>query len=80
MAAFGAGTIPALSFAALGLRRLLMTTLWRRRAFAMLVLGTGLWTIWTRATAPVSGAHQHQMMPGISDSVDGRKSTGGDVK
>lgn len=80
MAAFGAGTVPALSFAALGLRRLLMTTLWRRRAFAALVLLTGLWTIWMRATAPISGTHQHQMMPGMSDSLDGRKSTGGDVK
>ncbi len=54
MLAFGAGTVPALTAAALGLRRLVMATLGRRRAFAVLILGIGCWTIWTRAA--VSGA------------------------
>lgn len=64
MVAFGLGTVPALSFAALGLRRLLLATLWRRRVFALLVLVTGLWTIWTRATTEVRGGHHlHPAQP-----------------
>jgi sulfite exporter TauE/SafE len=58
MVAFGAGTVPALSFAALGLRRLVMTSLWRRRVFAVLVLAAGAWAIWTRARG-AAGAHHH---------------------
>lgn len=72
MAAFGAGTVPALSLAALGLRRLLLATLWRRRAFAMLVLATGLWTIWMRATGYNQAGHEHQMMPGMVNHVEGQ--------
>ena len=59
MLAFGGGTLPALSFTALGLRRLVLATLWRRRLFTALVLATGLWTIWTRADNPSLGRHQH---------------------
>jgi uncharacterized protein len=48
MTAFGLGTVPLLSLSAVGLRRLVMRSLWRRRAFALLVFGTGCWTIWAR--------------------------------
>ena len=48
MAAFGLGTVPVLSLGAIGLRRLVMRSLWRRRAFALLILVTGCWTIWAR--------------------------------
>ncbi len=65
MTAFGLGTVPALTAAALGLRRLVMGNLWRRRAFATLILITGLWTIWTRATGHGHSVHQH-VMPGMS--------------
>jgi uncharacterized protein len=63
MIAFGTGTVPALTLAAAGLRRVLMTSLWRRRLFAALVLATGLWTIWTRATAMAPGAQTHHAPP-----------------
>jgi len=59
MLAFGAGTVPALSAAAVGLRRLLLTSLWRRRVLALLVLTSGLWTIWTRTTGAGSIGHAH---------------------
>lgn len=59
MLAFGLGTVPALSAASLGIRRLVMTTLSRRRIFAALVLAVGLWTIWTRASASMVGGHHH---------------------
>lgn len=59
MVAFGAGTLPALSLAALGLRRLVMTSLWRRRVFAVLVLAAGAWAIWTRTTGAVTAGHHH---------------------
>jgi uncharacterized protein len=63
MVAFGTGTVPALTLAAAGLRRVLMTSLWRRRLFASLVLATGLWTIWTRATAMGPDARMHHATP-----------------
>ena len=50
MLAFGVGTLPALSVAALGLRRAIMTSLWRRRLFAVLLLAVGLRTVWMRAS------------------------------
>jgi hypothetical protein len=59
MLAFGAGTIPALSLAASGLRRVVLTSLWRRRLLAFLILVTGLWAIWSRAHAVPGTAHQH---------------------
>jgi sulfite exporter TauE/SafE len=49
MAAFGLGTVPLLSLSAVGLRRIVLQRLWRRRVFALLVLVTGVWTIWARA-------------------------------
>ena len=64
MVAFGTGTVPALSLAAVGLRRLLLSSLWRRRLFALLVLTTGLWTIWMRTVPTASGgSHQHPTRP-----------------
>jgi hypothetical protein len=63
MVAFGLGTVPALTVAALGLRRLVMATLWRRRLLAALVLVSGLWAIWTRSINPVDGMHHHQNSP-----------------
>lgn len=59
MIAFGAGTLPALSVAALGLRRLVMTSMWRRRVLAVLVLATGAWAIWTRAAGTGTAEHHH---------------------
>jgi hypothetical protein len=80
MASFGIGTVPALSFAALGVRRLIMTSLWRRRAFALLVLATGLWTIWNRASGNTHGRHHEHMMPGMAGPSDGQKTMGEGVK
>lgn len=59
MLAFGAGTLPALSLAAFGLRRLVMASLWRRRMLAALVLAAGAWAIWTRASGAASAGHHH---------------------
>ena len=58
MGAFGLGTVPLLSAAALGLRRLLMTRLWHRRVLAAFILATGLWTVWNRAMGPGHMVHQ----------------------
>ncbi|MEO8636146.1 MAG: sulfite exporter TauE/SafE family protein [Gemmatimonadales bacterium] len=67
MLAFGLGTIPALSVAALGIHRLVLSTLWRRRLLAILILVTGLWTIWSRASSEmIPGAVRHDPMPGMS--------------
>lgn len=64
MLAFGVGTLPALTLAAFGLRKLLLGSLWRRRLLAALILTTGLWTIWNRSTRAGTGAHgQHQGPP-----------------
>ena len=69
MVAFGAGTVPALSLAALGLRRLVLSSLWRRRVLALLVLTTGLWTIWMRAMPKASaGPHHHPTEPPAQSS------------
>jgi sulfite exporter TauE/SafE len=70
MVAFGAGTVPALSLAALGLRRLVLSSLWRRRVFALLVLTTGLWTIWMRAKPAVSGGHHHHPTQPLAPSPE----------
>ncbi len=59
MAAFGLGTVPALSVAAFGLRRFLMASLWRRRTLAFVILLIGLWTIWTRASSLGRPMHHH---------------------
>lgn len=66
MAAFGAGTVPALSLAAFGLRKVLMATRARRRLFALLILTVGLWMIWSRATRNAHAAHPAHAMPGMS--------------
>lgn len=58
MVAFGLGTVPALSFAAAGLRRIVLTSLPRRRLVALLVLLSGLWAIWMRAL-PAPVGHRH---------------------
>ncbi len=49
MAVFGAGTLPALSVAALGLRRFTPAGLSARRVVAALVFAAGLWSIGSRA-------------------------------
>jgi len=54
MAAFGAGTVPALSAFALGVRRLAADRPWTRKALALLVLVTGLWIV----------AQRHRMAAG----------------
>jgi sulfite exporter TauE/SafE len=68
MLAFGTGTVPALTLTAAGLRRVMLTTLWRRRAFAALILATGVWTIWMR-TASARGTRMHH---GPAPAVEAR--------
>ncbi len=80
MLAFGVGTVPALTFAAVGVRRLVMTSLWRRRVFALLILTTGLWTIWKRAAGNAHAGHQQHMMSDMPDRSDGQKTIGEGVK
>lgn len=65
MLAFGLGTLPALTAAALGLRRVILSSVRRRRAFAALILVTGLWMIGSRAVQGTRypGAHEHQRPP-----------------
>jgi sulfite exporter TauE/SafE len=63
MLAFGAGTVPALTAAALGFRRLLAGRLAIRRWFALLVLVTGLWTVWSRARSGPELHHRHETAP-----------------
>lgn len=48
MAVFGLGTVPALSIAALGIRRFGARSLAARRALAAIILVAGLWSIATR--------------------------------
>ncbi len=48
MLAFGTGTLPVLSVAAVGLRRLTPASLAARRVLAALVLAAGLWSIGMR--------------------------------
>lgn len=73
MIAFGAGTVPALSLTALGLRRVLLRSPGRRRVFAMFILLTGAWTIWQRARGLQTGAHPHHM-PIIPSGPSGSRS------
>ncbi len=65
MLAFGLGTLPALTAAALGLRRVILSSVWRRRVFAALILVTGLWMIGSRAWLGAAGGHsqEHQRPP-----------------
>jgi sulfite exporter TauE/SafE len=71
MIAFGAGTVPALSLAAFGLRRLALSSMGRRRVFALLVFIIGLWAIWKRATPEAVTGQQHRM-DGVSAQPLGR--------
>lgn len=68
MLAFGVGTLPALSVAALGLRRVIMTSLWRRRLFAVLLLAVGLRTVWMRASHAGQGQPHRHDAPATSPS------------
>jgi sulfite exporter TauE/SafE len=58
MIAFGLGTLPALSLAAVGLRHFTARSLAGRRILAAVVLAAGLWSIAMRSGA-LSGGHQH---------------------
>lgn len=69
MTAFGLGTVPALSFAAAGIRRVLLTSLARRRLLALLVLVSGLWAIWMRVMPSDDGMHHMHPAPTIADSA-----------
>jgi uncharacterized protein len=69
MAAFGLGTVPALSLAALGVRRFVFSSLARRRLFAALVLLTGLWAIWIRTNAEALAGHHHHPWQQPADSL-----------
>jgi sulfite exporter TauE/SafE len=57
MFAFGIGTLPALSVAAVGLRRFTPASLTARRVLAALVLAAGLWSI-TLRMGWLGGPHQ----------------------
>ena len=67
MLAFGAGTLPAVSIAAAGLRRFTPASLAARRVLAAFVLAAGLWSIGMRIgwwgsqqhAAPATGYHPH---------------------
>jgi len=67
MLAFGAGTLPAVSIAAAGLRRFTPASLAARRVLAAFVLAAGLWSIGMRTgwwgshqpAAPATGYHPH---------------------
>lgn len=50
MAAFGAGTLPALALLGLGVRRAVDDRPALRRGLALLVLVAGLWVVWRRHT------------------------------
>jgi len=65
MLAFGLGTLPALTAAALGLRRVILSSVRRRRVFAALILITGLWMIGSRVVQSARGTplHEHQRPP-----------------
>lgn len=58
MIAFGAGTLPSLSIAALTLRRLAPRTIAGRRILALAVLCAGLWSIGIR-TGTLAGTRSH---------------------
>lgn len=58
MLAFGIGTLPAVSIAALGLRRFTPASLAARRVLAALVLAAGLWSISMRTGW--LGGHRHE--------------------
>lgn len=60
MLAFGLGTVPALSLAAMGLRRLVAGTLWRRRALAAVVLLVGVATLADRAAPGLPPSPQEE--------------------
>lgn len=59
MVAFGTGTLPLLSIAALGLRRMTPAGRSTRRIVAILVLLLGLWSIGARSGLLDSSAHSH---------------------
>ncbi len=63
MLAFGAGTVPALSVAAAGFRRITGRNVAARRWLAAAVLAAGLWSIAARAGL---FPHAHAPMPGSS--------------
>jgi sulfite exporter TauE/SafE len=63
MVAFGAGTLPSLSIAALTLHRFAPRTLAGRRILALAVLFAGLWSIGIR-TGTLAGTHSHEHSTG----------------
>lgn len=62
MAAFGLGTTPALTALSLGARRLTLKHLWMRRALALGVLLSGLWSIGMRTGLTGGGPMSHGSM------------------
>ena len=63
MVAFGAGTLPSLSIAAVTLRRFAPRTLAGRRILALAVLCAGLWSIGIR-TGTLAGMRSHEHSTG----------------
>lgn len=55
MVVFGLGTVPLLSAAGYGLRRLTARSLWARRGLAAVVLASGLWSLVLRAPINQTG-------------------------
>jgi sulfite exporter TauE/SafE len=65
MAAFGLGTVPALTAVAMGLRKVVMKDMRLRRTLAAAVVMAALWSIGTR-TGVLGGGHMHHG-PGMED-------------
>jgi sulfite exporter TauE/SafE len=77
MVAFGAGTVPALTAVAMGLRRIVMRDIRLRRALAAAVVMAALWSIGTR-TGVLGGGHMHHG-PGIEHNPEMEQSPGVEV-
>jgi uncharacterized protein len=63
MVAFGAATVPGLTVLSLGVQRLVLRSIWGRRAMAGLILAVGLWSVGARTTG--THAHAHGADPAV---------------
>lgn len=58
MVGFGLGTVPLIAAATLGLRRVVATRPWARRALAVAVLAAGWWSVGVRHLAAAEGQEE----------------------
>jgi len=81
MAAFGVGTVPALTAVAMGLRRLVMRNMALRRVLAAGVLMAALWSIGMRSGVfgggPMQHGHGSEPMPGMEHDPGAPDGPGG---